>query len=365
MFPPLALVLGWLLRAPRDANAGAAHAGRSSPRDARWRWSLVVGYDRFAPRFADERVPAELLIAFGAVGARRRSRRRRGRRHRRAASRFARRRLAEGALRGHRRAVADALWPGCSSRSSAFDALSPMRSASAILRGLRSKRRPFDRDAPFYQVGMYDQTVPVLPRPHDDARRLPRRAGARPRRRAAEAGADARRQWIAEWQALPQGYALMEPRRARAAGRARRADARARARSAPRVVREPRDDARRVRVPDDRRAAQRRRAAAAQGRHQRARRHHAHPRQLARHAAARWRRRATSSLGIACYALSPRSSGSSGCRACRCRSPTRCCRSATSSTRSPRTTCSAKRSRVTRWLGIGFIVVGVWLVARS
>ena len=43
----------------------------------------------------------------------------------------------------------------------------------------------------------------------------------------------------------------------------------------------------------------------------------------------------------------------------------RCSRSATSSTRSPRGSCSARRSRRCGSAGIGVIIVGVFLVARS
>ena len=119
----------------------------------------------------------------------------------------------------------------------------------------------------------------------------------------------------------------------------------------------------RILVPDDRRAAQRRRAAAAQGRHQRARRHHADPRQLGRPV----RRMATEPHfigGVVCYGDQPRRVDHSGCRACRCRSPIRCCRSATSINAIAAYYLFGEGGELTRWLGIGFIVVGVWLVAR-
>ena len=46
-----------------------------------------------------------------------------------------------------------------------FDAFSPMRSTSAILRAAQASA-PFAADAPFYQIEMYDQTVPFyLERP--------------------------------------------------------------------------------------------------------------------------------------------------------------------------------------------------------
>ena len=75
----------------------------------------------------------------------------------------------------------------------------------------------------------------VLPRPHDDARRLPRRARARastPSRRSRSRRSTA---WIAEWRGSPQGYALMlAPELHATLAAAGRPDARARARPAPR-----------------------------------------------------------------------------------------------------------------------------------
>ena len=98
-----------------------------------------------------------------------------------------------------------------------FDALSPIRSASAILRAAQ-QAEAFAIDAPFYQIGMYDQTVPFYlgraTRLVDYRDELALGIDAEPQKQVPTLEA-----WIAEWQALARGYALMEPGRARAAGR--------------------------------------------------------------------------------------------------------------------------------------------------
>jgi hypothetical protein len=90
-----------------------------------------------------------------------------------------------------------------------FDAFSPMRSTSAILRAAQSAA-PLAADAPFYQVAMYDQTVPFY------LRRTTRLVAFRDE---LSLGIDAEPEkhvptldlWIAEWTALADGYALMPP----------------------------------------------------------------------------------------------------------------------------------------------------------
>ena len=89
-----------------------------------------------------------------------------------------------------------------------FEALSPIRSSSDILRtALRAETAV--AEAPFYQVGMYDQTVPFyLKRPTrivDYRQELSLGIDSEPQKQVPTLEA-----WIAEWQALPKGYALMD-----------------------------------------------------------------------------------------------------------------------------------------------------------
>jgi hypothetical protein len=90
-----------------------------------------------------------------------------------------------------------------------FDAFSPMRSTSAILRVAQSAA-PFAADAPFYQVNMYDQTVPFY---------LGRTTRLAAFRDELALGIDAEPgkqvptldAWVREWDGLAQGYALVPP----------------------------------------------------------------------------------------------------------------------------------------------------------
>jgi Aminoarabinose transferase C-terminal domain len=90
-----------------------------------------------------------------------------------------------------------------------FDAFSPMRSTSAILRAAQASA-PFSADAPFYQVAMYDHTVPFylgrttrLVAFRDE---LSLGIDAEPAKQVPTTAA-----WVAEWQALGQGYAVIPP----------------------------------------------------------------------------------------------------------------------------------------------------------
>jgi hypothetical protein len=84
-----------------------------------------------------------------------------------------------------------------------------MRSTSAILRAAQSSA-PFAADAPFYQVAMYDQTVPFY---------LGRTTRLVAFRDELALGVDAEpskqvptlEAWIAEWSGLARGYALLPP----------------------------------------------------------------------------------------------------------------------------------------------------------
>ena len=206
MFAPLALVVGWLLVKLDDrtlfrltlplAVAGVALS-----------IGLLVAYDHNAVRFAGTQMPVEVVLAFGAwvkaatlVGT---------------AGCVA----ALVAFRYGPRTPTSRFW-GVAALSLAslgelqiavagFDAFSPMRSTSAILRAAQASA-PFAADAPFYQVAMYDQTVPYY---------LGRTTRIVVARDELSLGIDAEPEkqipttaaWVSEWQALGQGYAVIPP----------------------------------------------------------------------------------------------------------------------------------------------------------
>ena len=206
MFAPLALVVGWLLlrldprvlfrlTLPIAIAAAVAAAG------------LFLGFDRYAPRIAGSQIPASALLAFGAwlkpafavaaiggIGAL-----------------FAFR-AADKASTGRFWGVAALSLSTLAMLQLAvagFDALSPVRSTSAILRAAQTPT-PFANDAPFYQVGMYDQTAPFY---------LARTTRLVAFRDELALGIDAEPSkqvptldaWIPEWSALSQGYAMIAP----------------------------------------------------------------------------------------------------------------------------------------------------------
>ena len=203
MFPPLALVVGWLLvrfdtRTLMRLFVPMVVTGTAVV------LLLVAVYDRAVPRFAGERVPIETLISFGA---------------------WLKAAAAVSAVGGIvlffalRKGSAEARFNGFAAQSLAvlaglqlaiagFEALSPIRSSSDILRtALRAETAV--AEAPFYQVGMYDQTVPFyLKRPTrivDYRQELSLGIDSEPQKQVPTLEA-----WIAEWQALPKGYALMD-----------------------------------------------------------------------------------------------------------------------------------------------------------
>jgi len=206
MFGPLALVVGWLLvrldlrtlfrltLPPAVAAVAVAVA-------------LPIGFDRYAPQFAGAQMPASVLLAFGGW------------------LKFAAAVAAAGslvALFAFRRGspIETGRFWGVAALSmstlamlqigiAGFDAFSPLRSSSAILRAAQA-RAPFASDAPFYQVAMYDQTVPFylgrttrLAAFRDE---LALGIDAEPSKQVPTVDA-----WIAEWSPLARGYALLPP----------------------------------------------------------------------------------------------------------------------------------------------------------
>jgi 4-amino-4-deoxy-L-arabinose transferase-like glycosyltransferase len=204
MFPPLALVVGWLL-VRLDTRSLLRYFGPLVVIGPALALLLFVGYDRAVPLFAGERVPVEMLISFGewlkaaatvsAIGGI-------------VLVIALRKETPKARFAGFAVQVLTIL-AGLQLAIAGFEALSPIRSSSAILR-TALKAEGSIADAPFYQVGMYDQTVPFyLQRPTrlvDYRQELSLGIDAEPQKQVPTLQA-----WIAEWKALPRGYALMDP----------------------------------------------------------------------------------------------------------------------------------------------------------
>jgi hypothetical protein len=206
MFPPLALVIGWLLVRLDERTlfrlmlplvvAGAVLT-----------LGLVLAYDRYAPAFATARTPAAILLAFGPwlkAGAAIAT----------AGGIVALLAFHRGAGRPSARILGVAMLAltslgGLQVGVAGFEAFSPMRSTSAILRSAQ-QAAPFAAGAPFYQVEMHDQTVPFY---------LGRATRGVAFRQELALGIDAEpakqipttEAWIAEWRGLAQGYAMLGP----------------------------------------------------------------------------------------------------------------------------------------------------------
>jgi len=209
MFAPLALVAGWLLvrfdarTLARITLAGTVGVGLITV-------AVIAGYDTVAARFAGPRQPLETLLGFGpwlkggllvaTIGH------------------FA----AWRAFRQADRAATARFW-GTTALSvsmlghlamghAGFDAFSTTRSAWDILRAAQAANGPFAANAPFYQVHMYDQTVPFyLGRPTtlvDFRDELALGLDAEPAKGIATDDA-----WKPVWNGLERGYAMMPPDR--------------------------------------------------------------------------------------------------------------------------------------------------------
>lgn len=206
MFPPLALVVGWLLIRldPRTlirlvlplVVAGSLLLA-----------ALLAAYDAYAPRFATATLPVSVLAGFGgslklgvavaAAGGIAALIAFRLAAHVDTARFWAVALIGLGSLGGLQIGIAG------------FDAFSTMRSTSAILRSAQAVT-PFAADAPVYQIEMYDQTVPFY------LRRTTRLVAFRDEL-ALGIDAEPAKQipttaaWSVEWQGLRQGYAVMPP----------------------------------------------------------------------------------------------------------------------------------------------------------
>ena len=205
LFPAAALCIGW-------------HIERLS-QPLLYRWTLaavaasalallavLLGYDRLAMRFANAQTPIDVYRAFGpwltaalavatAGGIA-------------ALVAFAR----EGAARRTAGIIAVTLTTLLATQIAlaGSDAFRATRSAADLVADLRGASPPYDPRAPFYQVEMYDQTLPfylgrttTLVHYRDE---LALGLDAEPERGIASA-----RDWEARWESAPQAYALMAP----------------------------------------------------------------------------------------------------------------------------------------------------------
>jgi 4-amino-4-deoxy-L-arabinose transferase-like glycosyltransferase len=206
MFAPLALVAGELLlrqhppALTRQALPGAIVIGVVA-------LALLVGYSQIVARLADGPQPVEILEAYGpwlkaaaivaAVGAA----------------------VAVVAFRRAETVPVARFWGAASLALSTFvavviavagfDAFSPTRSTSAILRTAQAAA-PFAPAAPVYQIAMYDQTLPfylgrttTLVAYRDE---LALGIAAEPELQIPTVEA-----WKDKWRALDEGYAVLLP----------------------------------------------------------------------------------------------------------------------------------------------------------
>lgn len=204
MFAPLALVAGDLLLAQKtrllswQALPGAIVISIVAV-------GLLVGYDRIVARLAEGPQPVEILQAYGpwleaataivAIGA--------------LSAVVAFRRNAALARFWGTIALALSTLVAVVLAVAGFDAFSPTRSTSAILRAAQAAR-PFSLTAPVYQIAMYDQTLPFY---------LGRTTTLVAYRDELALGIDAEPErqiptvalWIPNWLALDDGYAVLLP----------------------------------------------------------------------------------------------------------------------------------------------------------
>ena len=206
MFPATALVLGWqLVQVPRRTLV-VLTAVLVAVTFALW-LAMLAGWSRIAAVLADPRTPRALYDALGpwvklALGV--------------AAGGYlvgllALRRRGERARTLGIVALSLATILAMQAAFSASDVFRATRSAADLVTTLENAANPpYDPNAPFFQVRMYDQTLPfylgrttTLVEYRDE---LGPGLDAEPGRGIARVA-----DWVPRWQALSQGYALMSP----------------------------------------------------------------------------------------------------------------------------------------------------------
>jgi 4-amino-4-deoxy-L-arabinose transferase-like glycosyltransferase len=205
LFPAAALLIGLAL-ARMSPRLWQVLLGTLAIAAALLAAAVWLGYDALIPRLATLRTPPQVYAAFGAglkqglaavalgmllawlIG--------------RQATPLARTLAVVVITLGMNLGLRLAFW--------ANDGLSPSRSAAGLVAELRAATPPYDPRAPFYQIGLYDQTLPwylgrttTVVAYRDE---LALGLDAEPDRGIASVPA-----WIDVWRRLPQGYALMDP----------------------------------------------------------------------------------------------------------------------------------------------------------
>jgi 4-amino-4-deoxy-L-arabinose transferase-like glycosyltransferase len=206
IFPAAALVLGVQLERMPLRTLVLFAAALALPTFLLWIGS-VLGWPQITARFADARTPATLFVKLGGwvhlglgVGA--------------AGYALACMMFRSGAERGRTTGIATlALTTMLMMQAiySGSDVFRATRSAADLVTTLENTANPpYDRSAPFFQVRMYDQTLPfylkrttTLVQYRDE---LGPGLDAQP-----ELAIDRETDWIARWKSLPQAYALMAP----------------------------------------------------------------------------------------------------------------------------------------------------------
>lgn len=206
IFPAAALVLGWQLQQASTRMLAASTALLVVTTIALW-LALLVGWSRIAAALADTRTPRALYDALGpwvtlALGA--------------AATGYAAGWIAfrQGGERGKTLGIVALSLGTMLAMQAAFtgsDVFRATRSAADLVTTLENAADPpYDPNAPFFQVRMYDQTLPfylgrttTLVEYRDE---LGPGLDTEPDRGIAHEA-----DWIARWQLLVQGYALMSP----------------------------------------------------------------------------------------------------------------------------------------------------------
>lgn len=206
IFPAAALVLGWQLQQMRTATLATLTGVLVVTTSVLW-LALVVGWPRLARLLADARSPRELYDALGpwvkvALGV--------------ASVAYGLGWL--GFRRGNERgktvgiiALSLGTMLALQAAFTGSDVFRATRSAADLVTTLENTRDPpYDANAPFFQVRMYDQTLPfylgrttTLVEYRDE---LGLGLDAEPSRGIAREA-----DWVERWRSLAQGYALMSP----------------------------------------------------------------------------------------------------------------------------------------------------------
>lgn len=206
MFPAVALVLGWQLRETSARTLAALTALLVVTTIALW-LATLVGWSRLAATLADARTPRALYDALGpwvklALGV--------------AAAGYVAGWIAfrRGSERGKTVGVVALSLGTMLAMQAAFtgsDVFRATRSSADLVTTLENAPNPpYDPNAPFFQVRMYDQTLPfyldrttTLVEYRDE---LGPGLDAEPDRGIAHLA-----DWVPRWEGLRQGYALMAP----------------------------------------------------------------------------------------------------------------------------------------------------------